>query len=517
MSRPQTAPTAKPAPQATPQTPTTPPEEAPARSGAKSAARPGSLLRTFASGRWLETVPGRLRLHAALALGAAALLLAALTMAIGNARDGVQTIGHDAGPQVVATGDLFFALSDMDAQVADVLLIGREHGLGIGYDRSLQLYDQRRREAGQALVQGAQLAGQDADRQRTVRETMEALGKYERLVGEALVLDREAGHAAGEPPGAVLDAYRQATDLMRMELLPRAYNLTLDSGATVRQEYEDKRQAVQDGRMWVGLAGALLLGVLIVAQISLARGFRRTINPALALATLATLLLTGAGLGVLSGHANQLRTAKEDGFDSMLTLSRARAISHSAFADESRYLLDPRRADTYEQTYLDKALSVLYINAGDRPLNLETYYPLVDRTARAYAADPRRIGFLGFYADQAAKARTPAEHRALARTMSAYAVVLDNDRRMREMAARGDRAGAIRLRMSQGSAGAISAFQEYDQALVRQTAVHRAAFDEAIGAADGGLRGWTVLPPVAALVIAGLVLAGVRPRLAEFR
>ena len=32
--------------------------------------------------------------------------------------------GHDAGPQAVATADLYFALSDMDAQVATVLLLG---------------------------------------------------------------------------------------------------------------------------------------------------------------------------------------------------------------------------------------------------------------------------------------------------------------------------------------------------------------------------------------------------------
>ena len=39
----------------------------------------------------------------------------------------------------------------------------------------------------------------------------------------------------------------------------------------------------------------------------------------------------------------------------MLSLSRARAISDNANADESRYLLDPGRADTYEQVYLDKS------------------------------------------------------------------------------------------------------------------------------------------------------------------
>ncbi|WP_395105221.1 hypothetical protein [Actinomadura sp. SCN-SB] len=516
MSGPRTTVTPSPPAPAPAPEPAPPSPPAPVPVGG-APARSGGRLATFVRGRWLKTVPGRIRLYAAAALAATALLLLALTMTIGMARDGVQTIGHDAGPQVVATGELFFALSDMDAQVADVLLIGRESDLGIGKDESLRLYDQRRREAGQALVDASQLAGQDADRQRTVRETMEALGRYERMVGRALVLSEQAAYAPGEPPSGVVAAYRQATDLMRMELLPRAYNLTLDSGATVRQGYEDRRQAVLSGRVWVLLAGALLAGVLLAAQISLARGFRRTVNPALALATLVTLLLAGAGVAVLTAQAGHIRTAKEDGFDSMLTLSRARAISHSAFADESRYLLDPQRADTYEQTYLDKALSVLYIDPGDRPLNLETYYRLVGQKLASYEPGGDRVDFLGFFGDEARKAGTPQEGRPLGRTLRAYGQVLNNDRLMRERAGRGDRAGAIRLRMGRGPDGSINLFEEYDRALVAQTGAHRAEFDRSIASADDGLRGWTALPPAAALVIAVLVLAGVRPRLAEFR
>jgi hypothetical protein len=520
MTRPQSTATPM-APQARPPAPPPPQPRPPAPAaagGGKAPPRPPGRLATFVRGRWLRTVPGRIRLYVAAALAATVLLLVALTVAIGNAREGVQTIGHDAGPQVVATGDLFFALSDMDAQVADVLLIGREQNLGIGRQAALQRYDQRRREAAQALVEASQLAGQDADRQRTVRETMEALGRYDRTVGRALVLSEQSGHAAGNVPPGVVAAYRNATELMRMELLPKAYNLTLDSGATVRQEYEDRRQAVLDGRLRVLLAGALLIVILLAAQFSLARGFRRTVNPALALATVGALVLVGAAFTVLSQQAGHIRTAKEDGFDSMLTLSRARAISHSAFADESRYLLDPRGADTYEQTYLDKVLSVLYIDPDDRPLNLETYYGLVDQKLATYdTPGVDEADFLGFFGDEARKLETAEQGRPLDRTLRQYALVLNNDRQMRARVAAGDRAGAIRLRTGRGPGGSIRQFEEYDRALVQQTRAHRATFDRAIESADGGLRGWTMVPPVAALVIAVLVLAGVRPRLAEFR
>ncbi|WP_242882493.1 hypothetical protein [Actinomadura litoris] len=478
-------------------------------------AEPETRAVTFARGRWLRTIPGQIRAYAVVALLAVAALLGVLTMAVGNARDSVQTIGHDAGPQVVATSALYFSLSDMDAQVANILLIGREHRLGIGYDESLRLYERRRAEAVAAAVQAAQLAGRDTDLRTTVQEVLQGLGRYERLVGGAMLLDRQADHAPGELPKQVIDAYRQATDLMRLELLPKAYNITLDSGAAVRQAYETKRSAVLSGRTWVAVTGAIALLVLIAGQVYLTRTFRRLLNPALVLATVVTLALVLVGAGLLSALAGHIRTAKQDGFDSVLALSRARAISHSAFADESRYLLDPGRADTYEQTYLDKSLAVIYPDMGARPVNLESFYAAVNGGIAGYRpGDPDP--FLGFFGDEARASARGGASVNFAEVLRAYRVVLDYDRRMRDLAAKGDRAGAVDLRMGRTST-VIRDFGTYDASLSALTAVHQRAFDTEIADADGGLRGWTALPPLAGALIAVLVVAGVRPRLAEFR
>ncbi|TDC97109.1 hypothetical protein E1285_04620 [Actinomadura sp. 7K507] len=471
-------------------------------------------MSTFVRGRWLRTIPGRIGIHVVLCLAAIVALLAVLTVSIGNARDSVQTIGHDAGPQVVATGTLYFALSDMDAQVSNILLIGRDHDLGIGHDRSLRVYEQRRSEADAAAVQAAQLAGGDEALRRTVQEVLDGLGEYERLVGRAMELDAQAGHPPGQLPQQVVDAYRQATDLMKLQLLPKAYNITLDTGAQVRQEYEEKRSAVLSGRTWVAVTGLVVLLLLIATQLYLARTFRRVLNPALVLATLATLALGGVGAGMLTAQAGHMQKAKEDGFDSILQLSRARAISHSAFADESRYLLDPGRADTYEQTYLDKSLSVIQPDLGDKPVNLENYYAGLEEKVGPYKAGEGDVPFLGFFGDEARTVEPGREADALQKTLLAYRTVQRNDARIRELASSGDRAGAVDARMA---SNAIRDFGVYDKALGELTAVHQDAFDDAVGDADGGLRGWNAVPAAGAAAIALLIFAGVRPRLAEFR
>ncbi len=49
---------------------------------------------------------------------------------------------------------------------------------------------------------------------------------------------------------------------MKLDLLPKAYNLTLDNGTLVRHTYEDKRSAVLMGRTGLLVAGVALLATL---------------------------------------------------------------------------------------------------------------------------------------------------------------------------------------------------------------------------------------------------------------
>jgi CHASE3 domain sensor protein len=468
-----------------------PPSRPPARRGGAGA----RVIR-------IRSLPGRIRAIALLAVLAVAAVFAVAGLAVQDARDGLRVIGHDAGPQVVATGDLYFALSDMDAQLAAVLLMGREN-LGAGRARALQVYDQRRSEAHRALLQGSNLARDDPAEQQTARSILDALGRYEQLAGQALQLDQRQSHAAGPPSPEVGALYGQATDLMKLDVLPKAYNLTLDNGTTVRRTYESKHSAVLAGRVWVLLAGAVLLIVLIGLQVYLAVHFRRLVNPVLALATLASVILIAATVGLLTSEADHLRKAKDDGFDSVLSLSRARAISNNASADETRYLLQPNLADTYEQVYLDKSQEILYVPAG----NLAEY----DRQLDQRLAGRSFMGFLGV---EAQHVTLPGQSAALDRTLRGYQGVQRDDGRIRSLAtSAGGRHAAIALRMDAASRD----FGTYDRALVSLTSIHQKAFADAIRAGDDRLSGWNAGLPAAAIVIAVLVLAGVRPRLSEFR
>lgn len=452
----------------------------------------------------IRSLPGKIRAIAFVSVLAVAAMFTVSWFAVQDARDGLRVIGHDAGPQVVATGDLYFALSDMDAQLAAVLLMGREQNLGAGSTKALQVYDQRRSQAHRALLQGSNLARNDPAEQQTARSMLDALGRYEQLAGQALQLDGQQSHAAGPPSQQVLRLYTQATNLMKLDVLPKAYNLTLDNGTTVRRTYESKHSAVLAGRGWVLLFGAILILILLGFQGYLALNFRRLVNPVLALATVGSLVLVVILVGLLSSQASHLQKAKSDGFDSVLSLSRARAISNNANADETRYLLDPTLADTYEQVYLDKSQEILYVPAS----SLSDYYNQVDQKVSGHS------GFMGFLGAEAQHVTLPGQNGALDQTLSGYQRVQQDDKAMRRLATTpGGRHTAIALRMDRTSRD----FGTYDQSLVALTAIHQKAFASAIKEGDDGLGGWSVGLPVAAIVIAILVLVGVRPRLSEFR
>ena len=461
----------------------------------------------------LQTTPERIRALAAVAVLAIGGFYIVANIAVGNARDGLHVIGHDAGPQVLATGDLYYALGDMDSQVASILLAGREPSPGAG-QQELRSYSQDRATADRAALQAAELSAGDPADQAAVRSILDGLGQYERLASRAMVLDEQAHHRAGPPPGNVIAVYRQATDLMTLDLLPPAYNLTLEGGATVREAYAAKRSAVLEGLFWVGLAGLAVIAALVALQFFVVAHVRRRLNPTLAVATLGLIVLTISAVRLLSDEAAHLQAAKASGFDSILTMSRAQAISDSLHADESRFLLDPGRADMYSLAYLDKSQTVLYVASG----NLREYYTALSASMTANRANPRSVGFLGFYGDEARAHPGPAVTTVLAR----YQQFQADDQRIRQLAKAGQDRQAVRLLTGRTAGSAGYDFDQYDQAVVSLIGQHRATFDQTIRAGDrelgrSVLGNWAVLLPLAALGVAVLVVAGVWARLAEYR
>jgi hypothetical protein len=506
----------------------------------------------------LHTVPGRIRTLTACAVLAIAALFAVSAVALWQAREGLRAVGGVDGRTVIATADLYAALTDMDRQVTDVLLTGQERGWlcdgeaaeqteaaeqvgdngdngesgeggqsaaaspgGGVCDRAAArvLYEIRREAAQQAALAAARMADGDPVRLTTVRAVLEGLHEYDQRVQAAMELGRRADHPFGMPPPEAVARYRFATALMTEELLPGAYNLTMDGQTRVHTTYEQRRDATRAGLVLVTVAGGIAIAILLALQIYLGVRFRRVLNPYLVVATLGMIALTLAGASLLSSEARQLRVAKVGGFDQVLTLARAHAVGTNMDADRGRALLDPGNADRYDQMYLDKAKSLLYLPVT----NLAGYDAGLDGRLDRYDGEAHGADFGGFYG---AAARTievrangaVAEREHLAALLTRYGTYQRVDRRVRALAAAGRRTAAARAHMDPATSTLPHPeFRAHDDRLTTLIARHQYLTDRTVRDGERAMTTWTWLLPAACLAIASLVVAGVRPRLAEYR
>jgi hypothetical protein len=482
-------------------------------------------------------------------------LFAVTAVALWQAREGLWAVGGADGRTVIATADLYAALTDMDLQVTNALLTGQEAGWLCDTEAAEQterigetgepgqaapggpsapappdegacdraparvLYEIRREAAQQAALAAARLADGDPVRLSTVQAVLDGLHEYDQRVQAAMERGRQAEHPFGMPPPDAVARYRFATALMTDELLPGAYNLTLDGQVSVHATEEHRRDATRAGLVRVTVAGGIITAILLALQIYLGVRFRRVLNPYLAVATLGAIALTLAATSLLSAEVRQLRVAKVGGFDQVLALSRADAISTNMDADRGRSLLDPANSERYDQMYLDKAQSLLYLPAA----NLAGYDAGLGGRLDRYGDEAHVADFGGFYGAAARTIETPAngavaEREHLAALLTRYGAYQRVDRRVRALAAAGRRIEAARAHMDPATPTLPHpGLRAHDDGLATLITHHQNLTDRTVGDGERALTAWTWLLPAACLAIVALIVAGVRPRLTEYR
>ena len=446
-----------------------------------------------------------------------ATLLAASVFAVlvvvqaNHQRAGLLEVADRDAPEVVATTDLYFALNDMDAQVANILLVGDDTDLGFTAAQAQAIFDRRRLQADTDLQQAA-VAATDSATAATIRSVLDTYGQYQTLVARTLLLDSLHPHRAGQAAPVALAAYRLATDLLESTLLPAARTLGDRSAAALDATYQRQQDASAVLRTAAIVAAVAAVGLLVLLQVFLARRFRRRVNPAVVAATLTLAVLASAGLVRSSAEADHLQIAKKDAFDSILALDRARAVSYDANADESRYLVDPARAGQYQSSFLAKTLQLVNLPGAQ----IDTFDGQFATAIARYTTDHADIGWQGLYGTEFRNITFPGERAAAEKALTLFAVYQADDRRIRALASSGQLPAAIAFCTSYRPGQSNYAFDQYDQALTALIGINQTAFTANIADADADLHGWTVIPWLVLTAFALLLAAGAWRRFAEY-
>jgi hypothetical protein len=462
------------------------------------------------------STPTRVKVGAAAAVGLACCLAAVLLVVFSGLGGTFSSIGGADAPEVDAATGLYFSANDMDAQVANILLVGNDASLATDRAQDVAIYASDRATADQDLQQATVTEAGDATAEGELRSVLDRLGQYEALAADAILTDQAAGvaaSAAGHAPATSVAYYQQATDLMRTGILPQVNALTNVSASELSTGYQAGRSDAATGIVVVVVIGALLVAVLALAQLYLFRRFRRLVNPALAAATLITIVLVAVTAAGLHGESGHLTVAKGDAFDSIIALTQARAVSYDANADESRYLVDPGRAGQYQQSFLTKSQELADVgNVG-----IFRYDAALAADISAYDASNSDVRFGGYLGAEFRNITFTGERAAAVRTLLAYQVYERDDRVLRALAKK-NLAAAVAFDTGTAPGQSDWAFNQYDAALSSVIAINSNAFTSAVQAGEGGAADSGIAIYVAgAVLVAGLVLSGVRPRLAEYR
>ncbi|RMI34929.1 hypothetical protein EBN03_00745 [Nocardia stercoris] len=454
-----------------------------------------------------DDLPAWIRLLALVAVLAA--LAAAVTGATraSTVRAGIEQLGHHTAPQTAATEDLSFALADMDARVADTLLAGSDPELAQAKTDAQKMYGWRRNQADSDLLQAMSVATDDE--QYAIRDLLDRITKYEALASNVMQLNDIEHNPAGRPSGAVLDRYNQASGMLT-GILTDAHGLTTANVGVVDRAYDRTESAATWMRVWLIVFGGLALAALIALQILLVVRTRRLVNPALVVATLLLVAVTGTGFAAATSAAHQLTLAQRQAFTSMLDVQRARAVGYDANADESRYLLNLDRGGPYEQAFLTKSQQLADVGARSGP----AYSPALNTALDAHRRTGA-IGFTGLLADRLRGAAFPDEAFTLNLALNTFRSYQRDDQVLRHTT---DLRDAVAFKTDTDSLHPDGDFQDFDSKLSLVLLNERLHFERATAAGADALAGWTFALPYGALAaVAVLVLLGIRPRLAEFR
>jgi hypothetical protein len=476
----------------------------------------GSAIAARGLRQW--TSPTRLKACTALVAALTVILVLIAVMAAGSLRTGVDEIGHTAGPEVENTAALSRTLSDLDAQVANLLLAGRDPAFAGTERAATAQFTADQTSADATLRKAIAAAGPDTKTQQSIQTLLDGLATYQAEVADVRLLETQSAAPAGRPDAAVLAQYDQATDLMRNTLIPAANALLASNNSELDSTYASQRSSAREALWLLAGVGALLVVALVLFQLYLTRAFKRLLNPFLAAATVAALVLTVLGVGLMNDEVNELTVAKVDAFDSVIALSQAQEVSSEANADESRYLVDPGRATQYQQDFQNESQQLLHLSSSTSVFD----YDGALATAVAKIPNPpppftANVAFGGFLGTELNNITFPGEGPAALATVQAYQAYEKADRVLRADATSGDLTGAIAFDTGAGPTQSDGIYANYLTKLQAVTAINENAFTAATGTALGNLGDWTLLPIVLGLLILALALLGVRPRLAEYQ
>lgn len=427
--------------------------------------------------------------------GVSLLLLIISIYGVNSQRQAIKTVGKDAAPSVLTAQQLQDSFADMDASLANELL------LKPGDNRQALLdFKKNQKKIANRLVAAA--------KNITYPEEEEII-KTLQFNSSAYFLKLQEARDAHKRGDAIstLSIYQSAANLMDRDIIPQAEKLSQVNSQALERTYAE--QSVTNGGLGllIVVTGLAQIAILIGIQLFLYQRMRRILNLPLLGATAIAVIFLGYTSGAFVGATNNLKIAKADAFDSLNALRKMRSLSYRANADESRYLLDRSNSARHEQSFNDKANKILMMS------NESTSIESIIVNINQQRPTP---GLSGLFSTGLNNITFAGEKEAAIATLKAWNDYLKIDKQIRQLATSAKINEAIALCIGTKPGESNYAFDRYKDIHTNLMELNKKEFEKNIEIGSDRVANFEIIATVALGSVAILTLFGVRPRLLEY-
>jgi hypothetical protein len=437
---------------------------------------------------YLMTTPGQLIGTLVLSIFSSLIMAICAYFAYSDLRQAVQTLGRDTVPSIVAAEHINATLADANANVMNALLT-REPETG----PSWKTYRDEMKQVQDQLITAAQNITYGDEERKPIFAMMTKIGEYEYAVGKA----------RAKLSGDFINDYFVANKNMHEFILPASAALDQANFSHLDGNYKAHRSHAWMGKLLLYVFMLISVGVLVVTQLFLFRKTHRFINPGLSAATVMLVIFSLYAVTTLGTVEKTLISAKQDAFDSIHALWKARATAYDANADESLYLLYHGDKDNQAKATSDfrsKAAQLTDIAPQD-----------------ALAVNSTGKSFGGFLGVELSNITFKGEKEAANDTLKEWAEYIRIDGNIRQLEQQGKFKEALELNIGTKPGQSNWQFDRFDKALGATLDINQKEFDQKISYAFSRLN---IFPYVLAVWLIAVIIAsviGMKPRLDEYR
>lgn len=390
----------------------------------------------------------------------------------------VKTLGQDATTGIIAAQRVKAGLAEMDAIVGEALLAnnaGSQSAL-------MQDYAAKRQEVTENLLKASEKVVYGPAEETPIKKISYVLPVYHKLVADAI-----AASNRGDKAGAIA-SYREASKLMSTTMLPAADFLDKAYTYALNQRYGAQVSEASSSHTVVLVSGIALLLILVGAQLFYMKRFRRILSIPMAVGTAVVAVFFGYVLiqsGVVSSNS---RAARDDAFDSVHIIWRARAEAVSVRRAELMIAVDPANAAEYKKAFDASANRVLRLPDG------QSFEQVAGQLKGQSISDD--LG--GYLASEVRSIDFDGEHQAAVDAVSAFGRYIN----------------AVKGQSQVSTTG--QAFNQFLTQLDAVKTINQDQFDAKAAKAQSALSGLALADLLVSLMVALLIYVGITPRIKEY-